>query len=77
MKKIISSTIAFVLLLALSPLQAETLEEITSKAEQGDARAQDQLGEIYDYGEDGVEEDDVQAIHWYRKAADQGDAKAQ
>ena len=31
---------------------------------------------MYDKGH-GVDEDNVEAVKWYRKAADQGDAKAQ
>jgi TPR repeat protein len=45
-------------------------------AEQGDAKAQGNLGRMYDYGR-GVKKDQVQAIHWYRMAADQGLADAQ
>jgi hypothetical protein len=40
-------------------------------AEQGDARAQAELGRMYDTGE-GVAQNRVQAANWYRKAADQG-----
>ena len=45
-------------------------------AEQGDASAQDGLGEIYDNGY-GVRQDYAQAVAWYRKAADQGFPPAQ
>jgi hypothetical protein len=45
-------------------------------AEQGDARAQSELGRRYDSGED-VPEDHVAAVKWYRKAAEQGYAEAQ
>jgi hypothetical protein len=52
-------------------------------AEQGDAEAQNQLGECYYYGK-GVKKDETEANKWYhkaieqyRKAAEQGDAKAQ
>src|ERR1700730_10481885 len=45
-------------------------------AEQGDARAQAELGRMYDTGE-GVAQNRVQAASWYRKAADQGLADAQ
>jgi TPR repeat protein len=45
-------------------------------AEQGDAKAQVALGEMYAFGE-GVPESDEQAAIWFRKAADQGDASAQ
>ena len=45
-------------------------------AEQGDARAQFNLGLMYLNG-DGVPEDDAEAVKWYRKAAEQGYAAAQ
>jgi TPR repeat protein len=45
-------------------------------AEQGDAVAQDALGDLYDSGR-GVRRDYAQAALWYRKAAEQGDADAQ
>ena len=44
-------------------------------AEQGNARAQYNLGLMYDTA--GACQDYVQAASWYRKAADQGDADAQ
>ena len=45
-------------------------------ADQGNAKAQDNLGLMYDLGE-GVPEDDKEAVKWYRLAADQGDASGQ
>lgn len=45
-------------------------------ADQGDARAQFNLGLMYANGR-GVSQDYAAAISWYRKAADQGDAEAQ
>ena len=45
-------------------------------ADQGDAKAQSNLGRCYAYGK-GVEQNFVEAAKWARKAADQGDAKAQ
>jgi uncharacterized protein len=45
-------------------------------AEQGDARAQAELGWMYNTSE-GVAQNRVQAASWYRKAADQGLADAQ
>jgi TPR repeat protein len=45
-------------------------------AEQGNARAQLQMGYQYAYGE-GVRQSHDQAVRWYRKAADQGNATAQ
>jgi len=45
-------------------------------AEQGDARAQVYLGLLYEKG-NGVPQNDVQAVKWYRLAAKQGDALGQ
>ena len=45
-------------------------------AEQGHARAQNNLGDYYENGE-GVEQSYVQAFYWYEKAAKQGDKYAQ
>jgi TPR repeat protein len=47
-----------------------------SLADQGDAKAQYNLGNMYADGE-GVAENDAEAVKWYRKVADQGDARAQ
>ena len=40
------------------------------------AKAQNRMGTIYEYGED-VKQDDTKAAKWYRKAAKQGNADAQ
>ncbi len=45
-------------------------------AEQGHARAQYELGGLYNMGK-GVEQDYEQAAKWYRRAALQNDADAQ
>jgi TPR repeat protein len=45
-------------------------------ADQGDAKAQFNLGVKYAFGK-GVLKDYKQSVYWYQKAADQGDAKAQ
>ena len=45
-------------------------------AEQGNARAQYNLGLMYDKGQ-GVPQDAQEAVKWYRKAAEQGHARAQ
>jgi len=46
------------------------------RAEQGDAKAEANLGNMYYHGR-GVPQDYAEALGWYRKAADQGDAKAE
>ena len=55
---------------------ATALREWRPLAEQGDAKAQFNLGVMYDNGQ-GVTQDDKEAVKWYRKSAEQGDAKAQ
>ncbi|ENW3249005.1 sel1 repeat family protein [Neisseria gonorrhoeae] len=45
-------------------------------AEQGNAAAQFNLGVMYENGQ-GVRQDYVQAVQWYRKASEQGGAQAQ
>ena len=44
---------------------------IQAAAEQGDADGKYNLGIMYAQGQ-GVQQDDQQAVQWYRKAADQG-----
>ena len=46
-------------------------------AEQGDARAQTELGERYEDGRGGVEQDYGFAVSWFTRAADQGSADGQ
>jgi len=55
---------------------ATALQEWTLLADQGDASAQTNLGNMYYKGR-GVPQDDAEAVKWYRLAADQGDAGAQ
>src|SRR5437762_1460163 len=52
------------------------LEEVKAKAEAGDAESEVELALRYDKGE-GVAKDQVEAVKWYRKAAEQNYAKAQ
>src|ERR1035437_8146301 len=49
---------------------------LLAKAKAGDASSQVSVGNAYAKGE-GVPQDYAQAAVWYRKAAEQGDAKAQ
>ena len=67
-----------VLSLFLSARDGDTaaLVRLTTLALSGDAAAQFWLGNMYRRGE-GVPKDAVQAVNWYRKAAEQGDAAAQ
>ena len=54
----------------------DRIAEIRRQAEQGDARAQFNLGLRYGNG-DGVPQDDTEAVRWFRLAAAQGDSSAQ
>jgi TPR repeat protein len=47
------------------------------EAEQGDVFAQHLTGAAYEYGGMGVAQDYKEAVKWYTKAAEQGDALAQ
>ncbi len=55
---------------------AAALREFRPLAEQGNAKAQYNLGLMY-YNGEGVPQDYAEAVKWYRKAAEQGHAKAQ
>jgi len=46
-------------------------------AKQGYSTAEEHLGEIYQYGEQGIHKDNKQAADWYRRAAHHGNQKAQ
>lgn len=52
-------------------MNQQDIQNLKTKAEQGDAEAQFLLGKHYDG------KDDTQAVNWYRRAAEQGHAKAQ
>jgi hypothetical protein len=52
------------------------VEELTAKAEAGDADSEYRLGLCY-YNGEGVDKDFSEAVKWYRKAAEQNYAKAQ
>ena len=55
---------------------ATAMREWRPLAEAGVAKAQYNLGVMYDKGK-GVPEDDTEAVKWYRLAAEQGHAQAQ
>ena len=72
------------------PLQKkfpQLFEKVKERAEQGEAIAQINLGELYDYNyyyvsneesshEDSSDYEDLDALYWYKKAADQENPKA-
>ncbi len=57
-------------------MNKEDFEKILKEAESGDAGAQSDLGICYELG-DGVTQDYVRAVDWYRKAAERGNVNAQ
>ena len=75
----------FLLLLPLAnqgaPQQSEAdrrlLANLRAHAGSGEAEAQYLLGGAFEFGSLGAEKDYVQAVEWYRKAAEQNHAGAQ
>lgn len=67
--------ILFSLVVVLPALAQDETSVLRTKAEQGDKDAQFN-GVMYAKGE-GVSKDYVEAVRWYRKAAEQGQAEAQ
>jgi len=59
-----------------NPTDRKLLEEIKGKAERGDAHCQWELGRIFFRGSLGVAKDEVAAVKWFRKAAEQNLAEA-
>ncbi|MBI5773624.1 MAG: SEL1-like repeat protein [Verrucomicrobia bacterium] len=51
--------------------------EFRVKAEKGDAQSQAELGSVFYHGDLGVAKDEVEAVKWFQKAAEQNHAKAQ
>lgn len=78
------ATIMFLVTLALplgegaafAPLDNKDLNALQAQAMQGDAEAQNRLGELYAKGR-GVPQDYTQARAWYEKAAEKGHPLAQ
>jgi len=75
----------FILLLFTTSVWGQNLEKIRLLAKQGDAEAQYQLGRMYHTGRfklsagtvQSVTRNSVEAIRWYREAAEQGHDDAQ
>ena len=58
------------------PAQDNSIEAIRTRAIAGDADAQAVIGFMY-YDGEGVPQDDVEAVAWWRQGAEQGHADAQ
>ena len=61
---------------ASHPFEDATVAKLRARANAGAADSQFLLGQAY-YNGQGVPQDYEQAVAWYRKAAEQGDADAQ
>ena len=75
MTRIFSILIA-VLFLSVGQTASAQDSELLKRAQNGDAEAQYNLGSAYARGE-GVEQDDAEAVKWWRLAAEQGNVDAQ
>jgi TPR repeat protein len=69
-------TVAFESTVKTPPTEGKRALTIREAAEQGDAEAQWELGRRYEHGT-GVDQDQTEAVKWYRKAAEQGHVLAQ
>lgn len=58
------------------PEESEAVRLLREAAEQGEAKAQNKMGYLYDVGKE-VLQNDAEAVRWYRRAAAQGYAMAQ
>ena len=76
MKHIFGTLIAVLFLSVAHTASAQYSDDLLKRAQDGDADAQYNLGVAYDVGE-GVEQDFVEAVKWYRLAAEQGNVFAQ
>jgi uncharacterized protein len=76
MRSISKAVLLLTLMIFAGFANAEVDPELLEQATQGHAKAQFNLGGMYDYGI-GVPEDDKQAVKWFRLAAEQGYADAQ
>jgi len=56
--------------------QGDDITTLYTRAQQGDADAQYDLGRLYEKG-DGVPHDVIEAVRWYRQAAEQGHVASQ
>jgi TPR repeat protein len=76
MKKLLALLVVASLAAVCENAYGENLETLRQLANEGNAKAQIDLGLMYANGH-GVPQDHAEAVKWYRKAADQGDDVAQ
>jgi TPR repeat protein len=74
---LVASSVAVVQLVAQqTKADQKPIEEVKVKAEAGDVESEVEIGFRYEQGK-GLAKDQVQAVKWYRKAAEQNLARAQ
>ncbi len=69
------ASVAIFSLILITPVQAQTARNATAlmqQAEAGNASAELDLGNGYQFGEDGLPKNPLEAVKWYRKAAGHG-----
>ncbi len=71
------SAAAFQLPAEQNEADRKLFEEIKTKAEKSDAQSQSALGRAYFFGNLGMAKDDLEAVKWFRKAAEQNHAPSQ
>ena len=78
-QKVLAFFVCVVVVLgAVSAFAESVIFNVTKNlAEEGNAISQYLLGDMYDFGKEGVEQDSVEAFKWYKKSAEQGYPPAQ
>jgi TPR repeat protein len=77
LRRCVGGVVAVLLMSGVALAQTPTdIATLRVRANAGDADAQTSLAIAYFNGE-GIPQDDAQAMLWFRKAAEQGDADAQ
>jgi len=70
-------TVAVQLPAQRSEVDRKLLADVLAKADKGDAQSQNALGMVFSTGGLGVAKDQVEAVNWFRKAAEQSYVEAQ
>ena len=76
---LVAVTLMFAFCVTASTVYADSFSDAEKLANQGDAKAQYELGMWYKYGDSTINlaKDEAKAVEWYEKSANQGYSKAQ
>ncbi|GHT40345.1 hypothetical protein AGMMS49921_01580 [Endomicrobiia bacterium] len=69
------STTSYYIGKSISQNDKKNFDQIKKKAKQGDAKAQYELGVMYEHGK-GIKQDFKKAFYWYKMSAEQGNPLA-